>query len=106
MYAQHHPDAQDHPDWCSRAACTAYVQGGDEYHRSEPLVVKTDDPAVGLYVCKLADPDGGEEFIEFSLLEHTDSKPWHLIEPMNCREILLSKASVGALDLALTAMAW
>ncbi|GAB3845792.1 hypothetical protein ACFPIJ_38745 [Dactylosporangium cerinum] len=64
-----------HPVWCVRAACTAYAPNGDELHRSEPVVVKTSDPAVGLYLSKVADPDGSDEHIELVLLELVEDSP-------------------------------
>lgn len=91
-----------HPDWCVRTACTAYVPDGDEYHRSEPVVVKTDDPAINLFICKLADPDGTDEHIEIAMLQLSEGQPWYLTEPIANREILLPRDSADAVRQALT----
>ncbi|GAA3232700.1 hypothetical protein ACFO1B_21120 [Dactylosporangium siamense] len=89
-------NAQTHPDWCARRVCTAYLPGADEYHRSEPLVVKTDDPAINLFISKIADPDGSHEHIELSMLQLSDGQPWHLTEPLAGRELLLPSAAADA----------
>lgn len=84
-----------HPNWCARAVCTAYSPEMDEYHRSEPFVVQTDDPRVNLFISKVADPDGTKEHIEIVELEVGDtSRPWHLREPI--REMFLPRASADA----------
>jgi hypothetical protein len=90
-----------HPAWCVRTACTAYIPDSDELHRSEPIVVKTSDPAVGLYLSKVADPDGSDEHIELVLLELVDGQPWHLTEPLYGREILMSLDGADAVRQAL-----
>ncbi|MET7424976.1 hypothetical protein [Dactylosporangium sp. NPDC005555] len=69
---------------------SSYVADGDGLHRSEPIVVKTSDPPVGLYLSKVADPDGSDEHIELVMLELVDRQPWHLTEPLHGREILMS----------------
>lgn len=92
---------ETHPDWCARAACTAYLPGGDEYHRSEPWFVKTDDPAINLVIYKIADPDGTEEHVELSMLQLSDGQPWHLAEPIAGRELLLPCATADAARQAL-----
>ncbi|WP_327006859.1 hypothetical protein OHA72_06020 [Dactylosporangium sp. NBC_01737] len=94
-------NAQPHPVWCARAACTAYMPGGDEYHRSDPLVAKTDDPAINLYISKIADPDGSDEHIELSMLQLSDGQPWHLTEPIASRELLLPSTTADAARRAL-----
>lgn len=96
-------NAQHHPDWCSPSACTAYGPMADEFHRSEPIVVKTDDPVLCLYVYKVA--DGGGEFVEMSLLEPLDGMPWHLCEPVCNREIVVPQKSVDAMRQAFVAFA-
>ncbi|WP_238006128.1 hypothetical protein KZZ52_51700 [Dactylosporangium sp. AC04546] len=83
-----------HPNWCSRAVCTAYGPAADEYHRSEPIVVRTDDPRVDLFISKVADPDGTNEYIEITALERDDQQPWHLREPV--RGMCLPRASADA----------
>ncbi|MEV4134040.1 hypothetical protein AB0J72_17950 [Dactylosporangium sp. NPDC049742] len=94
-------NAEFHRDWCSRTACTAYLPDGDEYHRSEPLFLKTDDPAINLVICKLADPDGTEEHIELSMLQLSGGQPWHLTEPIAGRELLLPSSTADAARRAL-----
>ncbi|GAB3868123.1 hypothetical protein ACFPIJ_23860 [Dactylosporangium cerinum] len=94
-------NTQPHPDWCARTACTAYLPDGDEYHRSEPLVVKTDDPAINLFISKIADPDGSDEHIELSILQLSDGQPWHLTEPTANRELLLPTTTADAVRRAL-----
>jgi hypothetical protein len=92
---------QPHPDWCAHAACTAYTPDGDRYHRSEPLVVKTDDPAISLFISKIADPDGDGEHIEMSMLQLSEGQPWHLTEPIAGRELLLPSIAADAARRAL-----
>lgn len=83
-----------HPAWCARKVCTAYGPAVDEYHRSEPFVIQTDDPWVDLFIFKVADPDGANEFIEMTELERDAGQPWHLREPL--RGMLLPRASADA----------
>jgi len=60
-----------HPSWCTRKHCTAYpMQPVDrEYHRSEPLIVSTEDPGVAVYVHRSADPDGSAQYVEIVELD-------------------------------------
>ncbi|GAA2614764.1 hypothetical protein GCM10010399_52110 [Dactylosporangium fulvum] len=83
-----------HPAWCARKVCTAYGTAADEYHRSEPFVIQTDDPWVDLFIFKVADADGANEFIEMTELERGTGQPWHLREPL--RGMLLPRASADA----------
>ncbi|MER7003886.1 hypothetical protein ABT297_12690 [Dactylosporangium sp. NPDC000555] len=93
-----------HPDWCDRAACTAYGPRADGYHRSEPFVLATDGPGVQLYVYKVADWDGTNESIEIAQLERrTADKPWHLREPL--REMHLPQTTATALQGVLAKLA-
>ncbi|MDG6105454.1 hypothetical protein Daura_47285 [Dactylosporangium aurantiacum] len=88
--------AEYHPDWCSRAACTAYTEVGDDLHRSEPVVIKTDDPTVELFVFKTAYMDGTHEYIEMAKLEVPTVRPWHLSEPVLGTELILPMSSATA----------
>jgi hypothetical protein len=85
-----------HPDWCSRAACTAYLDEGDEFHRSEPVVIKTDDPMVEIYAFKTAYQDGTDEYIEMVKLHVPAMEPWHLARPVLGVELVLPIASATA----------
>jgi hypothetical protein len=99
--ATHEASNEDHhPQWCDRAACTAYGPTADEYHRSAPFVFETDDPKVQLYVYKVADRDGTDESIELAELDcRTADQPWHLREPL--REMYLPQPTAVALQGAL-----
>ncbi|MFG2044728.1 hypothetical protein [Dactylosporangium sp. NPDC048998] len=66
----------------------------DEYHRSQPFIVQTDDPRIDLFISKVADPDGTNEYIEITELERDDDQPWHLREPV--RGMFLPRASADA----------
>ncbi|WP_433079438.1 hypothetical protein ACQP1P_40160 [Dactylosporangium sp. CA-052675] len=80
-----------HPDWCSRVACTAYGSDADQYHRSEPIVVPTEDPRVDLFISKVADRDGLDEYIKIAKLERHASPAWHLREPV--RALIMARSS-------------
>jgi hypothetical protein len=75
--------APRHPSWCSLAHCNAYpIRPRDrEYHRSEPLVVSTEDPGVALFVHRGADRDGSEEYIEKAELDVPFDGPFYDEEP-------------------------
>jgi hypothetical protein len=79
-----------HPAWCCRRHCTAYAPAGAvdrRYHRSEPLVLPTDDPLVRWYVHLAADPDGSEPYIELAELEAPVPDPWW--HPRDCLNAVL-----------------
>lgn len=100
-----------HPDWCSLAACTAYGVSHDpedpleRWHRSEPLVIKTGDPAARLFVHWFAEADGSEEHLEVSMLETSDEQPWYLTDPVPGREFSLPRWSADSLLLGLSTLA-
>ncbi|GAA0723579.1 hypothetical protein [Dactylosporangium roseum] len=97
-------NAEYHPDWCARNACTAYVEDGDELHRSEPMVIKTDDPTVDLFVYKTAGPDGATEYIEMARLDVPTEQSWHLSEPVLGTELVLPMSSAGAVVRAMAVL--
>lgn len=86
-----------HPDWCSRAACTAYLDNGDELHRSEPVVIKTDDPGVELFIAKTANRSGGGVCVEMAKLNVPTVQPWHLSEPVDGTELVLPLQTASAM---------
>ncbi|MET7422055.1 hypothetical protein [Dactylosporangium sp. NPDC005555] len=94
---------QEHPDWCTRAACTAYGVDGDSsdryerWHRSEPLVVQTSEPTIGLFIHRFAEADGTDESIELTAVELPVVVPWYLAEPVDDRTFLLRQDSAAAL---------
>ncbi|MER7279031.1 hypothetical protein ABT369_31790 [Dactylosporangium sp. NPDC000244] len=94
-----------HPDWCSEAACTAYLDEADQLHRSEPIVIETDDPTVELYVFKTAYDDGSGEYIEMVKLDVPTVRPWHLSKPFLGVELILPVSSAAAVLQAVAALA-
>jgi hypothetical protein len=101
--AEAHADRLCHPSWCSRRQCTAYpVRPMDrEYHRSEPLVVPTEDPDVAVFVHRGADPDGGKEYIEIAELELPLDGPFYEERPRYGQEIILPVPVADALRRAI-----
>jgi hypothetical protein len=93
-----------HPDWCSRHACTAYVEQADELHRSEPVVIETDDPTINVFVYRTADPGGDAEYIEMVKLTVPSARPWYLAEPLPGTELVLPVASAGAISRAVAVL--
>jgi hypothetical protein len=97
-----------HPSWCARTACTAYgVEGDSEggyelWHRSEPVVIPTDDPHVSLFIHRFAEPDGSNECLELAMLKVASPTPWYLT-PTN-RELVLPHQSAGAMYEAMAAL--
>ncbi|MET7426634.1 hypothetical protein [Dactylosporangium sp. NPDC005555] len=97
-----------HPDWCGLAACTAYGVSHDpgglleRWHRSEPLVIKTNDPTARLFVHWFAEADGSDEHLEVSMLETSDEQPWYLTDPVPGKELLLPRWSADSLLLGLS----
>ncbi|MET7419909.1 hypothetical protein [Dactylosporangium sp. NPDC005555] len=95
-------DVQVHPAWCARNACTAYGVEGDRseqferWHRSDPLIIKRGDPAVGIFIHKFAEPDGSDEHIELAALALPTVVPWYLAEPVADTTILLPLHSADA----------
>ncbi|MFF5233659.1 hypothetical protein [Dactylosporangium sp. NPDC000521] len=104
-------DTQNHPDWCARTACTAYGVEGDtddsfeRWHRSEPLLVQTSDPATGLVVHKFAEADGSDEHIELAAVALPVTRPWYLAEPQQGRTIVLRQELAGVLAHAVAQLA-
>lgn len=101
-----------HPDWCSLGACTAYSASCDpeesaleRWHRSEPVVIKTDDPNARLFVHWFAEADGSGEYLEVSMLETSDEQPWYLTDPVPGKELLLPRWSADILLLGLSKLA-
>jgi hypothetical protein len=93
------PATQLHPTWCDRKACTAYDPdpAAEGCHRSAPVVVATDDPSVGVFVFRTADPDGGHELIEMARIDLDDEVPWHLAAAVLGGEISVPRSSAEAL---------
>jgi hypothetical protein len=94
-----------HPDWCSRTACTAYLEDGDELHRSEPIVIKTDDPGVALFIAKTANRSGTGACIEIAKLSVPTTQPWHLSEPVDGTELVLPTQTASAMMRAAATLA-
>ena len=94
-----------HPSWCALDACTAYVEHSDELHRSEPVVVETDDPTVELFVFKTANPDGRSVCIELVKLTVPTALSWHLSEPLLGTELVLPMTSAEAVSRAVAVLA-
>ncbi|GAA1575560.1 hypothetical protein GCM10009827_116750 [Dactylosporangium maewongense] len=99
-----------HPDWCARTACTAYGVEGDRdqtfelWHRSEPLVIQTDNPRVSLFIHRFAEVDGSGECLELAMLEIASAKPWYLTDSVANRELVLPRESADAMFLAMAAL--
>src|SRR5688572_17398371 len=72
-----------HPHWCSAASCTAYSTELTDllYHRSEPVVIPSEDDRIKIYVFRMADADGAVEHVELAYLEEPIGTPWYLHEP-------------------------
>lgn len=92
-----------HPDWCTPTACTAYgVEGADNrdverWHRSEPFLVATSDPTIGLCVHKFAEADGTDEHIELTMVTLPTTRAWYLAEPVQSHTMLIQQQTAAAL---------
>ncbi len=66
--SRRHGDAAFHPTWCARdATCTAYDQhDSSQAHRTQPVVIDTEDDGVKICVWVDATPDGSRLSIEVS----------------------------------------
>src|SRR4051812_5724453 len=100
-------ETEAHPDWCTRTACTAYEMGrgdGDQFerwHRSDPLVVKTDDASVDLLIHKFAEVDGTDEHIEVAAMKLPIEQPWYLAEPIEGHTMLFRRDAAAGLNVAM-----
>lgn len=69
---------QRHPRWCVRQFCTVATDAEVErrYHRTKPLIIPTDDPAVSYYVHMGANADGSDPYLEIDELETSVGEVW------------------------------
>lgn len=68
-----------HPAWCDPKHCTAYLWQDHDAHRSEAVVVPTEDHNVSVFIYRAADPDGTGERIELAELEAATAENWHTV---------------------------
>jgi hypothetical protein len=94
-----------HPSWCVRKYCTAYPKRPHdrEYHRSEPLIVVTEDPDVAVFVHRSADPEDGAEFIEITELDIPFDGPFYDERPRLGQQLIMSVPIADALRRAIGA---
>jgi hypothetical protein len=66
--ASQREDAAFHPHWCARGvSCTAYdPRDSSQVHRTEPIVIDTEDNGVKICLWVDATPDGSRLSIEIS----------------------------------------
>lgn len=93
-----------HPAWCSPEACSVADPTLEPYHRSEPIILPTDDPGVSLYLYREAYEDCSAEFLVMVKLVVADDQPWYLTEPLGGREISLLKDDVETATKAMTSL--
>ena len=98
---------RSHPRWCARRFCTAYATAVEEQlHRSEPIVIATDDPRIAIYVHRDAAPDGSQSFVDITELEGRVAEPWYLHEPCErwSAELMLPVGLAEKLQSAIAAL--
>ncbi|MEV8515878.1 hypothetical protein [Dactylosporangium sp. NPDC051484] len=98
-------EEQQHPTWCERASCTAYVAGMQPLHRSAPFVIADDDPSTVVLIHRETEIEGWAEYLVISKVDNPTPQPWYLAEPVGNREISLPQSSAGAALQALASMA-
>jgi len=75
--------SETHPHWCSPTSCTAYSDAMTDllYHRSEPVIIPTEDDWINIYIYRIADSDGRFEYVEVAELDEPVHEPWYLQDP-------------------------
>jgi transcriptional regulator with XRE-family HTH domain len=76
--ARQRGDAAFHPQWCARGgSCTAYdPRDSSQAHRTEPVVIDTEDDGVKICLWVDATPDGSRLSIEISEVLGTTYRPF------------------------------